>query len=268
MGQDSIPNNQIKSVNVITQREHEDAAAAKRALLVDRDGNPIDESHPLFVKLSDGSISIGTVNAEIETQLSHKDNVPDVGDVADSVRIGDGINELEIESDGSINANITGAVSVSGVSTEAKQDVQITSLGNIESKLDSVNTNLGLINSEISTSNSLLQQIEDNTDQVENKLDDVIQAIQDQEPIKISGTENGLVGGTEYLFTNNRKQQILSSKDKEQYISYADFGTKNERITQIDYQSPTFPGITARKVISYSLVGSRYRRDSIIWSIV
>ena len=34
-------------------------------------------------------------------------------------------------------------------------------------------------------------------------------------------------------------------------ISYADFGTKNQRITQIDYVSPTIPGIIARKSIAY-----------------
>lgn len=106
MAQDNIPKNQIKSRNTIEQREHEDDAAARRIVNVDKDGNFISETNPLFVRLSDGSISIGTVNAELEVQLSHKDNTPDPGDVADSVRIGDGVDELAIEPDGSINVNI------------------------------------------------------------------------------------------------------------------------------------------------------------------
>lgn len=39
MAQDNIPKNQIKSRNTIEQREHEDAAAARRVILVDIDGN-------------------------------------------------------------------------------------------------------------------------------------------------------------------------------------------------------------------------------------
>ena len=69
----------------------------------DESGNAFTLANPLPVELSDGSISIGTVNAEVEVQLSHQDNVPDAGDVADSVRIGDGTNELAVNADGSIN---------------------------------------------------------------------------------------------------------------------------------------------------------------------
>jgi hypothetical protein len=43
------------------------------------------------------------VNGELEVQLSHQDNVPNLGDVADSVRVGDGTNVLKVNPDGSIN---------------------------------------------------------------------------------------------------------------------------------------------------------------------
>lgn len=76
---------------------------ADRVVLVDDRGNFYSVTNPLEVRLSDGSINIGTVNAEIETQLSHRDNYPDAGDVADSVRIGNGINEMSVNDDGSIN---------------------------------------------------------------------------------------------------------------------------------------------------------------------
>lgn len=67
---------------------------ALRSVMVDRYGRYYNTDNPLPVQLSDGSINIGTVNAELEVQLSHQDNVPNPGDVADSVRIGDGINTM------------------------------------------------------------------------------------------------------------------------------------------------------------------------------
>lgn len=70
---------------------------AHRVINVDRLGNPITTENPLQVELSDGSINIGTVNAELEVQLSHQDNVPDAGDVADSVRIGGGVANETVE---------------------------------------------------------------------------------------------------------------------------------------------------------------------------
>lgn len=81
----------------------EEPTVALRTHSVDWLGRPYDKTNPLQVQLSDGSIDIGTVNAELEVQLSHKDNDPDAGDVHDSVRIGDGTDQLEINPDGSIN---------------------------------------------------------------------------------------------------------------------------------------------------------------------
>lgn len=91
------------------------------------------------------------------------------------------------------------------------------------------------------------------------------------EPIKMSGTEDGLPGGTEFTFVNNRRNQILAAKDREQELTYADFGTKNQRITQIDYTATsigTGVGYTARKTLTYTLVGNNYRRDSINWTLI
>jgi hypothetical protein len=85
----------------------EEPTVALRSHSVDWLGRPYDKSNPLPVQLSNGSIDIGTVNAELEVALSHRDNTPDPGDVADSVRIGDGTDELAINSDGSINVVFT-----------------------------------------------------------------------------------------------------------------------------------------------------------------
>lgn len=48
----TIPKNQILSRNSIEQREHEDDAAARRVLLVDKEGNPVDDSNPLPVDVT------------------------------------------------------------------------------------------------------------------------------------------------------------------------------------------------------------------------
>jgi hypothetical protein len=82
------------------------------------------------------------------------------------------------------------------------------------------------------------------------------------------GSIDGTKTGTKYGFVNNRRQQILDSHDRVAAFTYSDFGTKNQRVTQIDYTSATFPGITVRRQFSYSLVGNFYRRDSETWTIV
>lgn len=84
----------------------EEPIVALRNILVNKWGEYYDVQNPLPVRLSDGSVNIGTVNAELEVQLSHKDNDPDAGDVHDSVRIGDGDDEMAVNDDGSINVNI------------------------------------------------------------------------------------------------------------------------------------------------------------------
>lgn len=83
----------------------EEPTVALRTTLVDAYGNRFTKSNPIPVQLSDGSINIGTVNANLEVQLSDKESAPGENDY-DIVRIGNGINQLGINADGSINANI------------------------------------------------------------------------------------------------------------------------------------------------------------------
>jgi hypothetical protein len=82
------------------------------------------------------------------------------------------------------------------------------------------------------------------------------------------GSIDGTKTGTKYGFVYNLRQQVLATQDRDAAITYADFGTKDQRITRIDYTSATFPGFTVRKDFIYTLVGDRYRRDDINWSIV
>ena len=96
----------IDLLEIQRQVYEEEPTIALRSHMVDWLGRSYDKSNPVPVEITDGSISIGTVNAELEVQLSHKDNYPNSGDVADSVRIGDGIDELAVNPDGSINVEL------------------------------------------------------------------------------------------------------------------------------------------------------------------
>lgn len=149
----------------------------------------------------------------------------------------------------------TDSVDVPGVATAANQSAQTTILSNINNKTPNLGSAV--------MANSVPVTIA--TDQTP------IPVTIPAEPLKISGTENGQPSGTEFTFVNSLRNQILAAKDRVQNITYADFGTKNQRVTQIDYSAPSIgsgPGFTARKILNYSLVGVNYRRDSITWTLV
>lgn len=84
----------------------EEPTVARRVFAVDEFGRGYGSENPLPVQLQDGDIKIDTLNAEIEVQLTAKDNDPVNPKVHDSVRIGDGVEEMAINGDGSINVNI------------------------------------------------------------------------------------------------------------------------------------------------------------------
>lgn len=108
----------------------EEPVVAKRVMPVDEFGNPYHTDNPLPVQLSDGSINVGTVEANIEVQLTHRDNDPSLNKQHDSVRIGDGEDELAVRENGSINVNtINGLVPDPYDSIDLGYDVQ----GNLES---------------------------------------------------------------------------------------------------------------------------------------
>lgn len=92
---------------------------ARRVIHVDPYGDFYTVSNPLPVQLSDGAINIGSVNAELEVQLSHKDNVPNAGDVADSTQVGDGVEILQINPDGSITVAMGGVTGTLKIHREA-----------------------------------------------------------------------------------------------------------------------------------------------------
>jgi hypothetical protein len=88
------------------------------------------------------------------------------------------------------------------------------------------------------------------------------------QPVITAGTSNGNPAGPVFVNVNNIKNQILAAHDRDQIFTYADFGTKDQRIIQIDYVSATFPSVTARKTLTYVVDSNRYRRTNITWTLI
>jgi hypothetical protein len=196
----------------------------------------------------DSNLSVGSENG---TALGVRHVIRVDSDLDLRVGISNGTNKA--------NVNLAGELSVVDNATNASLSTINTTLTSIDAGIpSSLGANV--------VANSMPVTIA--TDQAAIPISGNITATLGDEPIKISGTIDGTANGTEYNFVYNLRQQILAAHDREQLITYADFGTKNQRVTQIDYTSDTFPGIIARKTLSYTLVGTRYRRDSINWSII
>lgn len=96
------PRNSIPIQEIERATYEEEPTVAWRCMMVDPFGRYFSASNPLPVSLTGGA----TISANLEVQLTDKDNDPDPGDVHDAVRIGDGTDELDINPDGSINVNI------------------------------------------------------------------------------------------------------------------------------------------------------------------
>lgn len=280
----------------VNGRLRTDATISGDVVVSDINITHVDDS----IRLGDGTqlvtatVDAGKVGLDVNI-INDVELTIDAAD-GDNIAISDGVDTLEINADGSINvnanisatdldirnltfatdkvdvsgsnvvvsatdldirnlSNITDSVSVPGVATEAKQDTQITILNTIASGIP---ISLG----QTTMANSMPVTIANNQTPIP------VSATLSDEPLKISGTVDGTPSGTEYGFVNNIRQQILASHDRTQNITYADFGTKNQRITQIDYASATFTGVTVRKVINYTLIDTNYRKDNINWVII
>lgn len=177
-----------------------------------------------------------------------------------------------------IAVSIASVPLASGASTEAKQDTQITVLNNIDSKLTSPLTvsaaSLPLPSGASTSANQATANA--SLASIDSKLTGPLAVTVDLEAftgaspdnVQIVGSIDGTKTGTKFGFVNNLRQQILSAQDRNADFTYADFGTKNQRVTRIDYTSATFPGFIIRRDFSYTLQGNQYRRDDEVWSVV
>lgn len=121
----------------------EEPAMALRNLLVDEGGDPIGSNadNPLHTRLSDGSVNIGTVEANIEVHTTHLDNSPTSGRVHDSIRIGDGIRESTLtDYGGSKNVIDTAPFELSVIRGKVPEFTIVKAFG--------INDNVGVANAE------------------------------------------------------------------------------------------------------------------------
>ena len=63
-------------------------------------------------------------------------------------------------------------------------------------------------------------------------------------------------------FTESIAQQILKASDREKQFTWLDFGTRNERVSEIIYTAESVGDYILTKTFSYSLSGNAYRLDS------
>ena len=82
----NIPEQEIERLTY-----EEEPTIARRSVLVDKFGEKISDNNPLPVDIQGADIDFN-----VEVQLRHKDNIPKPGDIHDAVRIGDGVDQLEI----------------------------------------------------------------------------------------------------------------------------------------------------------------------------
>lgn len=152
-----------------------------KAAITDENGNPYGPDNPLSVQLSDGSVNIGTVNAELEVQLTHLDNDPDAGDVHDSIRIGDGVEELAINADNE--------ALVHDQDTHDKLDILNTSVNDQSDETQTIlqtefdETQVAITNN-TNTLENTLEQIDDNLDAEFQATRDLLQSEFDETQVK------------------------------------------------------------------------------------
>jgi hypothetical protein len=155
----------------------------------------------------------------------------------------DGTNDLKINPDGSIDVNSTGG-GCDLTQVEASLDAILVEAEEANVTLDAVLVEAEATNTTLTSIDAALSG-----------------------PMVTAGTDDGTLTGNVFINVNNVKNQILQAEDRDMAINYADFGTKDQRITSLVYTSPTFPGIIATKTLNYVLDSGKYRRTTIIWSV-
>jgi hypothetical protein len=164
---------------------------------------------------------------------------------------------------------------------------------NVETKLDNLLTELQLkadlteaqnirdLNStqdsvsvpQLNTTNTLLTNANTTLTNIQNSLSNPLTVnlnafTSSPDSVQLVGSEDGTATGNKFGVVYTIRQAILDAKDRNSTITYADFGNKNQRITSITYTSPSFPGVSVVKQLTYTLVGNKYRRDNVNWIVI
>ena len=269
----------------------EEPIVAKRSILVDEFGNYYNQENPLPINAEfEGSLTVNTdgfdlsdpdsiqiTGSEDGTKTGVKRGARVDSDLDLRVGISDGNNKASVNTnrelsviDSEARTRLDSIISQLAATLDTSDGTTHTILSSILAALASIDAGIPVSLGQTTMDQSMSVTIASNQSPI--PIEGSITATLGDEPIKISGTENGQPNGVEFPFVNNRLQQILKAKDRIGTISYADFGTKDQRVTQITYTAPsigTGAGFTAIKTFTYTLVGNRYRRDTPgDWSLV
>jgi hypothetical protein len=231
----------------------------------------------------------GSINSNVEIDAAGGDNIIAVG--TEDGTFGGVQHPLKIGSDGNLRVKDTDALTVLSsidgklvggndigdvtvnntllnpvIVSNSNLDVALSTRAS-EATLSTLNSKFvsGTDIGDVTVNNTSLNPIPVDIQNVNVDIRDIVAT---QDNILTAGTINGSTSGTVYYNVSNLKTQILATHDRNQAVTYADAGTVNQRVTQIDYSSPTFPGFTARKSISYTPIGNGYIVSNITWSIV
>lgn len=257
----------LNGENILRQVYDADAESLRTTAVATFSGGSISVSISHLtdsIKIGDGTNFLeinpdGSINAVISGTMNVEIDAAD----GDNIAISDGTDTLAINADGSINANVANFPATQAVTQSGTWDINNIS-GTISLPTGAATE---------STLNSVLtavQSIDSSTPPLGQALMAASMPVtlaSDQTGVNISGTDNGTDSGTKFTLVNNRRQQILAAKDRVDVVTYADFGTKDQRITQIDYTSAVIGAFTARKTVNYVLDGSKYRLTNIAWTL-
>ena len=332
-----IRGNQITDPRTITQNEHDERSDAKRVLIVDEDGNPINELNPLnTTAVLNGDVTIDGVylkdknsGADAEVDAQRRLRTHDEESAATLTEISGKLDNLDLrdlvptqdgvhlgDSGTGITAEVDAQRRLQTHDSELQTEVQNigTQLDDVINKLDNLDirdlnplqdgTHLGdaitgdtaqvdtqrrlrvldadtkavldAIQASLNNPANLAQQ--STLQAILLNLTDVLAALNtsveirslnaNRDDVMVAGSEDGTATGTIRHFVYNLRQQILASHDRQRNFTWSDFGTRTQRISQMDYASSTFPGVIARKSFNYTQIGNRYRLDSEVWSII
>lgn len=189
----------------------------------------------------------------------------------DSVKISDGVDSLAVNTDGSINVvNVDGAseATLQNLLTELQQKTEPTDAQNIRA-LDSSTDSVEVVATSLPlpTGAATEDTLQDVLTQLQSPLE--IQAlVATEDNVLTAGTINGQSNGQVFYNVNNVRQQVLSTHDRIEVATYTDLGLKTQRITEINYTSPTFPGVTVKKAVNWVFDGKFYVYSGSVWSIL
>jgi hypothetical protein len=178
------------------------------------------------------------------------------------------IRQLSVTTDSVAAPNVE--TKLDNLLTELQLKADLTEAQNIRD-LDSTQDSVSV--PQLVTTNTLLTNANTTLSNIQNSLSNPLTVNLDAfnsspDSVQLVGSEDGTATGDKFGVVYTIRQAILDAKDRNSTITYADFGTKNQRITSITYTSPSFPGVSVVKQLTYTLVGNKYRRDNVNWVVI